>query len=791
MRQSHRFDQMRSLLAGVGVGIAAVAIASVVAGLSHAPSASASGGAETWQPRAGERAVRNSGGATERSLRLAQGRDDDTPPAAAESERTERGERTEAAQPSEAAAVAGARPAPTTPEGIYMARLDEMIAPVRDWVPPADDVQRLKDAHRLAATDPSAARAARALIKDPSVKKLADWMALRAGAGDATEIVAFVAANPHWPDRNLLMRRAEEQLLASGGSAQRIKEFFKGQEPRTGAGFVALASAMLAEGKEAEAKALAIKAWREMEMAATFESGFLERFGPMLTEADHKRRLDRILVDEVRFRAERGERAAIARRILPLLSEAERKKAEARIAVFVRAKLAGQLLVALPAEPEGQTDWGLAYSRVQYARRIGQNEEAWKVLTSLPKDVELLVSPDDWWAERRAAAYDALRGGKAQLAYDLVADGTGLTVNPLKEQAFMAGWLALRFLDKADVAATHFEASRKAADGPLSRARAEYWAGRAAEALGRKDDARRYYEAAARIADTFHGQLARHKIEGAGAVDLRMPLPAMPGPEQVRRFNGLDSVRGAAVVYRGGLERSLKRTLFGHLRNHLESEGELAMLAHFAGALGDVQTALRVGKTAIARGFNLVTYAYPLHAFPEYTPLRDPPEPAMLLAIARQETEFNNTIISHAGARGLLQVMPVTAQHICRDHKIKCELGKLVSDNAYNAQIASAYLGDRMAEFRGSYVLTLAGYNAGPGRARQWIREFGDPREPGVDPIDWIERIPIEETREYVKKVLSNIQVYRARLDDPKALRLEEDLHRRVERRAVRASKGD
>ncbi len=177
--------------------------------------------------------------------------------------------------------------------------------------------------------------------------------------------------------------------------------------------------------------------------------------------------------------------------------------------------------------------------------------------------------------------------------------------------------------------------------------------------------------------------------------------------------------------------------------------------------------ALRVGKTAIARNMNLFAYAYPVHPFPEYTPLRKSPERALLLAIARQESEFNPEIISHAGARGLLQVMPITARHICRDHKIKCDIPRLTTDTSYNAMIASAYLGDRKEEFSGSYVLTLAGYNAG-----------GDPRKDGIDPIDWIETIPFEETREYVKKVLSNVQMYRARLGDPTPVRLVSDLTR-------------
>ena len=151
----------------------------------------------------------------------------------------------------------------------------------------------------------------------------------------------------------------------------------------------------------------------------------------------------------------------------------------------------------------------------------------------------------------------------------------------------------------------------------------------------------------------------------------------------------------------------------------------------------------------------------------------------MLLGLARQETEFEPQTVSGAGAKGLLQVMTVTAQHVCHDYKIKCQIPRLLSDTQYNVMIASAYIADRMDDFGGSYVLGLAGYNAGPGRARQWIRENGDPRDPKVDPIDWIERIPITETRDYVTKVLANIQMYRARLgNSANALRMQQDLVR-------------
>lgn len=668
------------------------------------------------------------------------------------------------------AAPVASKPKTLTPpaaEIAYRAKLAAMLEPLLAPKLSPEDIKRLKDS--LKDRTPGA-------VSDPVQHKLVQWQILKSGIGEPGEFLAFASANPAWPDAQLMVRRAEEQLFARGGSAAAIKVFFNGREPATGAGFAALASAHLAENDEAGAKRLAAKAWTDLDMAATFESGFLERFGKFLTPADHKRRLDRILVDRIRFKGPRQERAAIARRVIPLLPEGDRTAATARLAVFMKDKSVGQKLAALPAESAGPTDWGLAYARTEHLLAANRLDDAAKILIALPTDAESLVSPDDWWLARREAAFASMKAGNAEQAYALVKTSGPLSVNPLKEQSHMAGWIALRLLAKPDVALQHFDVALKAADGPLSRARSAYWAARTLEALGRNAEAANRYSEAMRDPDTFHGLLARHRSTGGTAVDLPIAMPVVPSQTEVRRFLALDAVQAAVVAKRANLDPNFAIGLFAALRNYLQTEGELALLAELAASLGDPQTSLRVGKAAIAKGKNLLVYAYPIDPFPEYSPLRSPPETAFLLSIARQETEFNHTIVSTAGARGLLQVMPVTAKHVCVDHKLKCDVPRLLTDNAYNAQIASAYIGDRMVEFGGWYTVTLAGYNAGPGRARQWIRENGDPRAAGVDPIDWMERIPIEETRHYVEKVLANLQVYRARLGEPKPLRLELDL---------------
>ncbi len=666
-------------------------------------------------------------------------------------------------------------PADGTAEVAYRRYADSVLSPVLKLAISDEDLARVKAAFAKIGKDTSEAGDAAAGITDPTARKLVAWYALTRGIGTARAYRSFLDQNPAWPQRGLLTQRLEETLFTQGGNAQEIRSFFPDGKPETAIGEAALASAYLATGEREAARRLAAKAWREGDIPATLESGFLERFKSLLTTADHRWRLDRFLLSDRRWKASRNEQASYIRRIIPLLPEAERRKAEARLAVYLRSSSAANLMAALPADEKA--DWGLAFQRAQLMRRQNKTTEAIKILLSAPTDPGKIVSPDDWWEERRANAYEALDGNNYKLAYELVRDAGPLTVNPLKEQRFMAGWIAMRYLKSYETALKHFKAMREAADGPLSRSKGDYWIGRALEALGRTKEARSAYERATRERDTFHALLALQKLS-PGKQRIEIIVPQRASEAEVDALQKLDSLRAAVIAQRAGLGPVIFRSFLANARVVKSSEAWSGLVAHLADALGDTQMSLRIAKSAIADGHNLLIYSYPTRAFPAYEPLRNPPELAFLLGIARQETEFNTQIVSGAGARGLLQVMPVTARHVCRDHKIKCDIPRLLSDKVYNTMIGSAYIGDRMGEFDGNYPLTLAGYNAGPGRARQWIKAFGDPRSANLDAVDWIERIPFEETREYVGKVLSNIQIYRARIGDQPALRLDEDLWR-------------
>jgi len=653
-----------------------------------------------------------------------------------------------------------------------------LAAPLLPAAPDAKTKRAIIEALELVAKGQIAeARALQASLADPVARTLVDWRMLRVGYGTPKDYLAFLATHQDWPDQSLLRKRLEQALFKSGGSVREILEALKTWPPLTGTGIAVEAAARLALGDKAKATALARKAWCKTDLPYSYEDDVLRQLGKLLDRSSHECRLNKLLV--VHMRSKRARRAR-ARRIRPLikkLSTADRKKYTTRLSIFLRQRAAASFLRKVPAQSR-KADVGFAYQYARYLRRRKQHARAWKVLASVRADDAAIVNPYSWWVERRAQALNAIRAGKFQLAYDLVARADPESVNPAKDQAFFAGWIALKFLKKPRIALKHFEKMRTLADGPLSRSKSEFWVAETHKRLGEVAEARKHLEAASQIRDTFHGLLARERL-AITPRKLDLPLPDMPTGADVGTLGESSVLKAAVLAQRLGLARNrYALRFFMEVGRQLETSGQFVLLAQMARALGDGQLEVRFGKMGIARGHDLYIYAYPIDLLPKYDPLRAPVERAMLLAIARQESEFDTSIVSRAGARGILQVMPVTARHICRQYNIKCKIQRLLDDPVYNARIGSAYIADRMDDFKGSYILTLTGYNAGPGRTRQWLRKMGDPRSRQVNPLDWIYRIPFDETRQYVQKVLSNVQVYRARLGQDKPLRLASDMHR-------------
>jgi soluble lytic murein transglycosylase len=391
---------------------------------------------------------------------------------------------------------------------------------------------------------------------------------------------------------------------------------------------------------------------------------------------------------------------------------------------------------------------------------------------ALPSEHSQAVDTDQWWIERRLVARKLLDLDEPRRAYRVARDAaTPGKDNYRAEQQFTAGWIALRFLNDPATALAHFSKVAQGNHNPITLGRAGYWQGRAAEALGRGNEARAYYEAAARYSTAYYGQIARARL-GHKDIVLR------PAPETDRRDGArLELVRAIELLYAID-ERDLIAGGLADLGERSTDVAALSALGEVAARQHDARAMVLLGKGALGRGLPLDHYAFPAIGIPEYRPIGPTIEPAVVYAIARQESTFNPKTLSSARAMGLMQVTPEAGRYVTRKFGASFDEKRLMSDQSYNVQLGAAELGDLYVDYRGSHILTFAGYNAGRGRVKEWIAKFGDPRDPKVDPIDWVERIPFSETRNYVQRVLENLQVYRVRFGGGSKLLIEADLRR-------------
>ncbi len=631
----------------------------------------------------------------------------------------------------------------------------------------ATDLATLKEAITLARNSKTGqATDLQRTITDPLARKLVEWVLLRSdnNTGDYSRYAAFISANPSWPSIGLLRRRAEAMIWQEQPEPGSVRAHFGKEPPLSAKGHLALARALFALGDRAGAQAQLRDTWRNEALSGDLEDQILDTFNDLLTPADHKIRMDmRFYVEDV----DAGLRAA--NRAGPTALAI----GKAWAAVIRKAPNAKALLEAVPAE--AGRDLGYTFARAQWLRHEDMAAEAAELVLSVPHDAGQPNNVDQWWEERRLLARKLLDLGDAQTAYRIARDAA----TPVKEQfrweqPFTAGWIALRFLDDPATAMAHFAKVAQGSSNPTTNARAGYWQGRAAEALGKKDEARGYYEVAARYGTAYYGQLARARL---GYQDIVLRPPPELSPDRRAAIAQLEVVRATELLYAVG-ERDLVVPFVADLGDRSTDIAVLAALGEVAGRNHDAHCMLLVGKAALGRGYALEHYAFPTFGIPEYRAIGPAVDLSVVYAIARQESTFYQGDVSSAKAVGLLQVTPEAGRETAKKFGVTYDWKRLQSDSVYNVQMGAAELGDRLEGYRGSYILTFAGYNAGPGRVREWLSRFGDPRDPKVDPVDWVERIPFSETRNYVERVLENLQVYRVRLGGGARLMIEADLHR-------------
>ena len=598
-------------------------------------------------------------------------------------------------------------------------------------------------------------------LSDPVARAALEHVALRSNfrALGYDRLMAFRAANPLWPSSAWLDRRSEEVLYGDKAGAAKVQAAFATHPPQTPQGKLALARALLEGGERDKAAVLVRDVWREAELPGEFEHSVKAAFGELLRPEDHKYRASRFLFKEDTSAGLRN--AALAGGDYLAV-------AQARAAVINEASNADALYQAVPLAL--RNDPGLLFSRIQHLRRAQKLREAADLMRAAPHDPAVLVNGDEWWVERRLIARTLLDMNDAAGAY-LVAQGHNATSGGAKVEAeFHAGWIALRFLKDARTASRHFELAAAAAETPMSKARAFYWQGRAADAAGEPDMAAGWFEKASEFGASYYGQLAQNRL---GRTTLAWHEPAAAAQGEARDM----SVRVIELLYAIG-ETVQANMLAQDAAQRLDSEPQLAALAAIIARQKDARLMLGIGKTVTQRGLPFVALAFPTFGVPAFQPLDNSAERAMVYSIARQESAFQTDAVSKAGAKGLMQMLVSTAQRTAQHKGVPFDAARLISDPAFNAQLGAAHLGELLDEQNGSYVLTFAAYNAGGKRVKEWIAAYGDPRLPGVDPVDWVERIPITETRNYVQRIVENMQIYRYRLGDQSTLLIDADLRR-------------
>lgn len=586
-----------------------------------------------------------------------------------------------------------------------------------------------------------------ALAKDTLDRHILTWAIAVSGqkAVPSYEIAAAQQELKGWPGLDALRANSERALYRENPATADILSAFGTTRPETPDGTIILARAYQANGDKAAAANLLRGLWSKDALDKAAETRILEEFPGVLTTNDHQRRMEMLLyrgrLDQAARFSDLGKAQSLYR---------------AWIAVAKKAGNAAALIAAV--DPSWSKEPAYLFIRVEYLRKQEKYEEAAKLLTNLPKDKDALINPGEWWVEQRIISRGLLDKGKFKAAYTVAANHVASDPADIVDAEFHAGWYALRGLDEPAIAAQHFQRILKASNRPVSVSRAWYWMGRAAEA-GAPGKASEYFAKAATLPGTFYGQLAAAKL---GRTGLNVTYPS-PSADDRARFEGREAVRAIARLEEAG-HGWRADSLYRSLAEALTSPGELAMLSAQAEKTRGHQLSLQIGKIAFGRGIDVAALAFPIGVIPASANISGAGK-ALAYAIARQESAFNPAAISPANARGLLQILPGTAKGVAGRHGLAYSKERLTTDTAYNATLGSHYLGEQIDDFGGSYILTFIAYNAGPRRVPDWINRYGDPRGKSIDDVvDWIERIPFAETRNYVQRVMENYQVYKSRL---------------------------
>ncbi|WP_052726278.1 lytic transglycosylase domain-containing protein [Devosia epidermidihirudinis] len=582
-------------------------------------------------------------------------------------------------------------------------------------------------------------------LPDAVERRTIQWAAIYFNPGkiDYATVARFAADAPDYAAPSIYRTRIEQSLSKTDAVAADIVKALGDATPNTVDAQIMLAIAELDSGHKDKATVMARRLWIDNFLTEQQEILVRDKLGALLDHDSHWARAIHLMMHD---------RAKASERLLEFLTPAQKSLVVARAAVSRNDDNAKALLDKV--DKSQQANPVFIFSRAQRARQFQLWQSAVDWLAKAPAE---LPDSEEWWYERRALVRQLLNVGEPALAYKAAAGYTKGPDGRLVDAHFHAGWIALSFLNDAASAKKHFAAMAALSTLPDTITQSNYWLARAELKLGNKTAADAAYAKAARYGTVYYGQLARTEL-GKASVDLR-PLPAWQQSEAI--FSTQPVVRAVRLLAANG-QAAMAAPLLRNYGTNLRDGADLLLAARLAQEIGAHHLAIAIAGTAEQRGTPLDMFNFPKDGLPDSAQLAA--DRAAVYAIARQESMFQIDAISPAGARGLMQLMPGTAQDVAKQVGVDYSANRLVSDPAYNALLGSTYLNKQLQRYGGSLALAAAAYNAGPGNADKWIKAYGDPRADNVDPVVWVELIPFQETRTYVKRVLGNYLVYRERL---------------------------
>lgn len=600
-------------------------------------------------------------------------------------------------------------------------------------------------------------------INDDTARNILMWVRAARDPNVPTDWLTYVTHDLRdWPRMVSIQAKAEARLLDRPLSARDTVRWFENLEPVSGEGRAALAIALFRLGDRTNGDKWLRHAWRNARLTRDTQRELFQRYRSHLTQADHAARADHLIwLGTSHF--------SKAQALLPHMNASDRAVMDARMKLARRSRGVSQAVAAVPQDR--LTDPGFLFERGRWRRKQRDNGYALPVYMQIESAPAGETAHRRMWIEKRLMIYWLLSENKFAEAYRLTNNNGATEGLAFYEPEFLGGWIALTKLGRADIALARFQRLESGVDTPISLARSLYWQGRAHEALQNGQHNAAYTKAAA-FPNTYYGQLATKRLQGASAT-INLP-PQRISPEARSRFAADRRVRALRLLGEAGEERFFSTFAYA-LDDQVESLDALALLSQLSAEYGFMRPSIRAAKQAGRFQSLLSENGYPI--VPPIEALGPSFDIPFIYSIARQESEFAANAISSARAYGMMQMIDATARATARRHRIPYDRNRLITDRDYAARMGALHIHDLLEDFDGSYILAAVAYNAGPTRAKQWIARNGDPRTGQTDPIDWVEKIPFSETRNYVMRVMENMQVYKARRNNNTApVTIDEDL---------------